>query len=251
MCSCILAQAQVRAPNPGLEVPAVLEADTTQDRFRALGLRRASGAIPRRRTYHSYAANRTPAHLARLPVPRDRPPEFGAPPTLLSPQPRRFAPRGSRVDHGRLALLLSSDAPLPPARSGEETRPADHPRTLARAHRRGGAVGFLRGCIRSDGCIFINPTGKFRYLSYEFANRSCDIRTLFTKTLDLVGVHPRGSRPHLPPWQRPTHGRKRRNQALNDARVGRRADVAERQTRWLQEPLGATPWRFESSHPHF
>jgi hypothetical protein len=47
---------------------------------------------------------------------------------------------------------------------------------------------FLRGCIRSDGCVFINRTGQYRYLSYEFANRSCDIRALFTKTLDLVGV---------------------------------------------------------------
>ena len=23
------------------------------------------------------------------------------------------------------------------------------------------------------------------------------------------------------------------------------------QTRWLQVPVGATPWRFKSSHPHF
>jgi hypothetical protein len=47
---------------------------------------------------------------------------------------------------------------------------------------------FLRGCIRSDGCVFINPTGRYRYLSYDFRNRSDDIRQLFTQTCDLVGV---------------------------------------------------------------
>ncbi len=30
----------------------------------------------------------------------------------------------------------------------------------------------------------------------------------------------------------------------------RLADVAERQTRWVQGPVEATPWRFKSSHPH-
>jgi hypothetical protein len=47
---------------------------------------------------------------------------------------------------------------------------------------------FLRGCIRSDGCVFINRTGPYRYLSYEFCNSSPDIRSLFTWTCDLVGV---------------------------------------------------------------
>jgi hypothetical protein len=47
---------------------------------------------------------------------------------------------------------------------------------------------FLRGCIRSDGCVFINPTGKYRYLSYEFTNTSSDIRHLFVSACDRVGV---------------------------------------------------------------
>ena len=38
---------------------------------------------------------------------------------------------------------------------------------------------FLRGCISSDGCVFINRTGRYEYLSYGFANHSSDI-------LDLV-----------------------------------------------------------------
>jgi hypothetical protein len=52
---------------------------------------------------------------------------------------------------------------------------------------------FLRGCIRSDGCAFINRTDVHRdqpyeYLSYCFSNRSKDIVDLFTTTCDLVGI---------------------------------------------------------------
>jgi hypothetical protein len=47
---------------------------------------------------------------------------------------------------------------------------------------------FLRGCIRSDGCVFINRTGKYSYESYDFANHSKDILALFVSTCALVGV---------------------------------------------------------------
>lgn len=47
---------------------------------------------------------------------------------------------------------------------------------------------FLRGLVLSDGCAFINRTGRYRYLSYDFCNRSEDIRELFMATCDLVGV---------------------------------------------------------------
>jgi hypothetical protein len=47
---------------------------------------------------------------------------------------------------------------------------------------------FIRGLILSDGCAFINRTGAYRYLSYEFCNSSADIRALFMATCDLVGV---------------------------------------------------------------
>lgn len=40
----------------------------------------------------------------------------------------------------------------------------------------------------SDGCAFINRTGRYRYLSYEFCNYSVDVRELFTATCDQVGV---------------------------------------------------------------
>ena len=37
---------------------------------------------------------------------------------------------------------------------------------------------FLRGLIRSDGCVFVNRTGRYEYVSSEFSNRSAQIRDL-------------------------------------------------------------------------
>jgi len=47
---------------------------------------------------------------------------------------------------------------------------------------------FLRGCFRSDGCAFINRTGKYEYLSYDFTNLSAGILDLYTRACDAVGV---------------------------------------------------------------
>lgn len=47
---------------------------------------------------------------------------------------------------------------------------------------------FLRGCVRSDGCVFLNRTGPYVYLSYDFTNRSSDILDIFSRTCDAVGV---------------------------------------------------------------
>lgn len=49
----------------------------------------------------------------------------------------------------------------------------------------------LRGLIRSDGCAFVNRTGPYEYLSYDFTNKSKDIVDLFTTACDLVGVYHR------------------------------------------------------------
>lgn len=54
---------------------------------------------------------------------------------------------------------------------------------------------FLRGCIRSDGCSFVNRTGPYEYLSYEFSNTSEDIIGLFCWACDLVGVYYRCTGP--------------------------------------------------------
>jgi hypothetical protein len=47
---------------------------------------------------------------------------------------------------------------------------------------------FLKGCIRSDGCSFINRTGRYEYLAYQFDNHSPDILDLFCKACDLVDL---------------------------------------------------------------
>jgi hypothetical protein len=47
---------------------------------------------------------------------------------------------------------------------------------------------FLRGLIRSDGCVFINRTGPYQYVSYDFTNKSDDIVDLFVATCERVGV---------------------------------------------------------------
>jgi hypothetical protein len=50
---------------------------------------------------------------------------------------------------------------------------------------------FIRGCIRSDGCVFINRTGPYEYLSYGFANYSHDLLELLESTCLSVGLRPR------------------------------------------------------------
>ena len=50
---------------------------------------------------------------------------------------------------------------------------------------------FLRGCIRSDGCVFLNRTGRYEYLSYGFANLSKDILDLVETTCLAQGLRPR------------------------------------------------------------
>ena len=66
---------------------------------------------------------------------------------------------------------------------------------------------FVRGCIRSDGCSFINRTGRYAYLSYEFRNWSTDILGIFASTCAALGLQPR--------------------QYADRVRLCRRADVAE------------------------
>jgi hypothetical protein len=61
---------------------------------------------------------------------------------------------------------------------------------------------FLRGCIRSDGCTFVNRTGPYEYLSYEFSNRSGQIRELFMDACDLVNVEYRAYRRYVRIYRR-------------------------------------------------
>ena len=50
---------------------------------------------------------------------------------------------------------------------------------------------FLGGCIRTDGCAFINRTGPYEYLSYDFCNLSRDILDHFERTCRGLGLRPR------------------------------------------------------------
>jgi Homeodomain-like domain len=61
---------------------------------------------------------------------------------------------------------------------------------------------FLRGSIRSDGCVFVNRTGRYEYLSYEFSNLSAQIRELFMDACDLVDVEYRAYRRYVRIYRR-------------------------------------------------
>jgi LAGLIDADG-like domain len=63
---------------------------------------------------------------------------------------------------------------------------------------------FLRGLIRSDGCVFVNRTGRYAYLSYEFSNRSPQIRELFMDACDRVDVEYRAYRRYVRIYRRPS-----------------------------------------------
>lgn len=80
-----------------------------------------------------------------------------------------------------------------------------------RSHVQAAPWSLLRGLIRSDGSHFINRTGPYEYLSYEFSNRSRDIVDIFLGACRLVELHPRSN--YL----------KRRG--LWQVRLNRRADV--------------------------
>ncbi|HEX2086739.1 MAG TPA: hypothetical protein VHF89_13750 [Solirubrobacteraceae bacterium] len=61
---------------------------------------------------------------------------------------------------------------------------------------------FLRGLMHSDGCFFVNRTGRYTYLSADFCNVSADIRRLFVATCERVGVHARESGPRVRIYRR-------------------------------------------------
>jgi hypothetical protein len=61
---------------------------------------------------------------------------------------------------------------------------------------------FLRGCIRSDGCVYVNRTGKYAYESYSFANLSPDILHLFASACAQAGVECRVYRKYVAIYRR-------------------------------------------------
>jgi hypothetical protein len=99
----------------------------------------------------------------------------------------RFRPHGKRmvvlsVYNAHLSCVLPQYGP---------GKKHERPITLElwqEAQLRAAPWGFIKGCIRSDGCVFINRTGPYEYLSYCFDNHSADIRGLFVDACRRVGV---------------------------------------------------------------
>jgi hypothetical protein len=71
---------------------------------------------------------------------------------------------------------------------GLKHKASDRARALAIDQIEEAPWAFLRGCIRSDGCAFVNRTGIYEYLSYDFTNMSKDIVDLFRLACGLVGI---------------------------------------------------------------
>ena len=102
------------------------------------------------------------------------------------------------VDHNHLACLLPQHGP------GKKHGRRIRLEPWQQATVAGAPWRFLRGCIRSDGCVFVNRTGRYEYLSYDFSNRSSDILDLFVGACDHVGVDCRRYERHVRIYRRPS-----------------------------------------------
>lgn len=96
-----------------------------------------------------------------------------------------------RVHHGHLPCLLPQHGPGP-----------KHERPIVLEDWQLAAVAaepwrLLRGLLHSDGCAYINRTGRYSYLSWDFSNRSQDILELFCATCSAVGVEHRRYHHHV------------------------------------------------------
>jgi hypothetical protein len=95
--------------------------------------------------------------------------------------------------------------------------------TWQRNHVESAPWPFIRGCIRTDGCAFVNRTDihrpkPYEYLSYEFSNMSRDIVDLFVEACDRVGVFTRLTRNSSGRWS--VRINRRESVALMMGRVG-------------------------------
>ncbi len=112
---------------------------------------------------------------------------------------------------------------------------------------------FLRGCIRSDGCVFINRMGRIRVVRlrktvprHPRALRR-DLRTGRCRLPCVQEV-----RADQSPGERRPDARARRSKAMSThAKLHAVCGCGGTwQTRGVQVAVGVTPWRFESSQPH-
>ena len=125
---------------------------------------------------------------------------------------------GAQLGHeGRMTVLSVHSSHLP-CLFPQHGRGMKHLRPIRLEHWQQQIVDrapwtFLRGCIRSDGCTFINRTGRYEYLSYSFCNHSSDILDLFAATCETVGVQYRRYPRDIRIYRRPSV-------ALLEANVG-------------------------------
>jgi len=103
-----------------------------------------------------------------------------------------------RVHHGHLPCLLP-----------QHGRGPKHARPMVLEDWQQAAVDaapwrLLRGLLHSDGCSYVNRTGRYRYLCWDFSNRSADILDLFCATCDAVGVEHRRYPHHIRVHRRPS-----------------------------------------------
>ena len=186
-----LAQARATSARHRSPCPRCGQRSTQAHRHRAGGLRRAARAVPRRRPHLAARAGATAPALPRRRA------------TAIVRRVRRAAPALFAGHHVRRVLfrrrptvvLLVYSTHLtclfPQHGAGQEARAPDPSRGLAAALVDEAPWSFLRGCIRSDGCAFVNRTGRYEYLSYDFTNLSTDILDAVRADLHAVGLRPR------------------------------------------------------------
>jgi len=95
------------------------------------------------------------------------------------------------VHHGHLPCLLPQHGPGPKHSRAMVLEPWQQATVDAAPWR------LLRGLLHSDGCAYVNRTGRYDYLSWDFSNRSSGILDLFCATCDAVGVEHRRYAHHV------------------------------------------------------
>ena len=169
----------------------------------------------------------TAAHLRRGSTPPERP-RGGAAPALLPGRTASAlgffpAPAEGTGTRGRWwsdTTAISAACSRRPGRArSTSARCVFEPwqRTLVEAE----PWRFLRGCIRTDGCVFVNRTGRYEYLSYEFSNLSRDIVDLFMATCERPGSSTAPLSPlrtAVPARRRSPSARRGRDQVLTTTR---------------------------------
>ena len=156
------------------------------------GLRGAARPLPRRRPHLAHAAQRAPAPLAGREVPDDHRRGRGAAAARVSRHAGSAA--SSRTAARRWCCGSTTATCRACSRSTVPARSTSGPSSSSAWQHdlvRAAPWAFVRGCIRSDGCSFINRTGRYAYLSFEFRNWSTDILGIFAATCAALGLHPR------------------------------------------------------------